>query len=64
VTREEAAGAVEAGADAVYVSNHGGRAEAAGLGANILGDVVPIVIQLMLENAQGVWGDACYPVVG
>jgi hypothetical protein len=32
-------------------------------GANILGDVVPIVIHLMMENAQGVWGDACYPVV-
>jgi isopentenyl diphosphate isomerase/L-lactate dehydrogenase-like FMN-dependent dehydrogenase len=33
VTREDAAGAVEAGADAVYVSNHGGRAEASGWGA-------------------------------
>ena len=32
-------------------------------GANILGDVVPIVIHLMMENAQGVWGEACYPVV-
>jgi hypothetical protein len=32
-------------------------------GANILGDVVPIVIHLMMENAKGVWGDACYPVV-
>ena len=25
-------------------------------GANILGDVVPIVIRLVMENAQGVWG--------
>lgn len=33
VTREDAASAVEAGADAVYVSNHGGRAEASGRGA-------------------------------
>jgi isopentenyl diphosphate isomerase/L-lactate dehydrogenase-like FMN-dependent dehydrogenase len=33
VTREDAAAAVEAGADAVYVSNHGGRAEASGRGA-------------------------------
>ncbi|NGX16007.1 alpha-hydroxy-acid oxidizing protein [Wenzhouxiangella sp. XN24] len=33
VTREDAASAVEAGADAVYVSNHGGRAEASGWGA-------------------------------
>lgn len=33
VTREDAARAVEAGADAVYVSNHGGRAEASGWGA-------------------------------
>ena len=32
-------------------------------GANILGDVVPIVIHLMMENAQGLWGEACYPVV-
>jgi isopentenyl diphosphate isomerase/L-lactate dehydrogenase-like FMN-dependent dehydrogenase len=33
VTREDAASAVDAGADAVYVSNHGGRAEASGRGA-------------------------------
>ena len=33
VTREDAASAVQAGADAVYVSNHGGRAEASGWGA-------------------------------
>lgn len=33
VTDSDAASAVEAGADAVYVSNHGGRAEASGWGA-------------------------------
>jgi len=33
VTQDDAASAVEAGADAVYVSNHGGRAEASGWGA-------------------------------
>ena len=33
VTREDAASAVDAGADAIYVSNHGGRAEASGWGA-------------------------------
>jgi isopentenyl diphosphate isomerase/L-lactate dehydrogenase-like FMN-dependent dehydrogenase len=33
VTREDAASAVAAGVDAVYVSNHGGRAEASGWGA-------------------------------
>ena len=33
VTREDAASAVDAGADAVYVSNHGGRAVASGWGA-------------------------------
>jgi len=33
VTHEDAAAAVEAGADAIYVSNHGGRAEASGRGA-------------------------------
>ena len=33
VTHEDATSAVQAGADAVYVSNHGGRAEASGRGA-------------------------------
>jgi isopentenyl diphosphate isomerase/L-lactate dehydrogenase-like FMN-dependent dehydrogenase len=33
VTNEDAVSAVETGADAVYVSNHGGRAEASGRGA-------------------------------
>ena len=33
VTQEDATSAVQAGADAVYVSNHGGRAEASGWGA-------------------------------
>ena len=33
VTREDAASAVNAGADAVYVSNHGGRAVASGWGS-------------------------------
>jgi isopentenyl diphosphate isomerase/L-lactate dehydrogenase-like FMN-dependent dehydrogenase len=33
VTREDAGAAVNAGVDAVYVSNHGGRAEASGRGA-------------------------------
>lgn len=33
VTREDAKSAVAAGADAVYVSNHGGRAVASGWGA-------------------------------
>ena len=33
VTREDATRAVEAGADVVYVSNHGGRAEASGWGS-------------------------------
>jgi hypothetical protein len=32
-------------------------------GARILGDVVPIVIHLMMENRRQVWGDPCYPVV-
>jgi len=33
VTHEDATSAIAAGADAVYVSNHGGRAEASGRGA-------------------------------
>ena len=32
-------------------------------GALILGDVVPIVIHLMMENARQLCGDRCYPVV-
>lgn len=52
VTREDAASAVEAGADAVYVSNHGGRAEASGWGAieslpevvSAVDDRVPVMV--------------------
>jgi len=32
-------------------------------GAEIMGQVVPIVIHLMMNDHQRVWGDACYPVV-
>lgn len=32
-------------------------------GANILGQVVPVVIHLMMENHAALWGDPCYPVV-
>jgi len=32
-------------------------------GAEIMGRVVPIVIHLMMNDHQRVWGDACYPVV-
>ncbi len=32
-------------------------------GADIMGRVVPIVIHLMMNDYQRVWGDACYPVV-
>ena len=42
VTHEDAASAIEAGADAVYVSNHGGRAEASGRGAI---DSLPEVVE-------------------
>lgn len=28
----------------------------------ILGDVVPVIIEIMLDNAREHWGDACYPV--
>ncbi|MFC2992973.1 hypothetical protein [Halomonas tibetensis] len=28
----------------------------------ILGDVVPVIIEIMLDNAGEHWGDACYPV--
>lgn len=32
-------------------------------GAEIMGQVVPVVIHLMMNDHQRVWGDACYPVV-
>jgi hypothetical protein len=32
-------------------------------GAEIMGQVVPIVIYLMMNDHQRVWGEACYPVV-
>jgi 4-hydroxymandelate oxidase len=52
VTGEDASSAVAAGADAVYVSNHGGRAEASGWGAveglpevaQAVGSRVPIIV--------------------
>ena len=33
-------------------------------GTKILGLVVPIVIHLMMEQPNQLWGDPCYPVVG
>ena len=52
VTGEDAASAIGAGADAVYVSNHGGRAEASGRGAieslpevvEAVGGRVPVIL--------------------
>ena len=32
-------------------------------GAEIMGQVVPIVIHLMMNDHDRVWGEACYPVV-
>ena len=32
-------------------------------GADLLGKLVPTVIGLMMERPEGVWGEACYPVV-
>lgn len=31
--------------------------------AGLLGKLVPVVIQLMMDNPDTLWGDACYPVV-
>ena len=31
--------------------------------SNFLGKLVPLVIEIMLDNATTLWGDACYPVV-
>jgi len=32
-------------------------------GANILGKLVPVIIEIMMDNADTVWGEPCYPVV-
>jgi hypothetical protein len=29
---------------------------------HIMGDVVPVIIEILLDNAHRHWGDACYPV--
>lgn len=31
--------------------------------SNLLGKLVPVIILLMLDNPETLWGDACYPVV-
>ena len=31
--------------------------------ANIMGKLVPVVINLMMANPDTIWGEACYPVV-
>jgi hypothetical protein len=31
--------------------------------ANLLGKLVPLVIEIMMDNVNTLWGDACYPVV-
>lgn len=31
--------------------------------ANLLGKLVPLVIEIMMDNVNILWGDACYPVV-
>ncbi|MFT4747768.1 MAG: hypothetical protein ACI8XG_001851 [Congregibacter sp.] len=33
-------------------------------GANLMGKLVPIIIEVMMDNPQALWGDANYPVVG
>lgn len=30
----------------------------------LLGKLVPVIIELMIENPNSLWGDACYPVIG
>ncbi len=31
--------------------------------ATLLGKLVPLVIEIMMDNVKTLWGDACYPVV-
>jgi hypothetical protein len=30
---------------------------------NLTAKLVPLVIEVMMDNPQTLWGDACYPVV-
>ena len=30
---------------------------------NLMGKLVPMVIEIMLDHPEALWGDACYPVV-
>ncbi len=30
---------------------------------SLLGKLVPLIIKLMMDSADTLWGDACYPVV-
>jgi hypothetical protein len=30
---------------------------------SLLGKLVPLIIELMMDSADTLWGDACYPVV-
>ena len=30
---------------------------------NLLGKLIPLIIELMMDNPDTLWGDACYPVV-
>lgn len=32
--------------------------------ARLLGKLVPLIIELMIDNPNTLWGDACYPVIG
>lgn len=61
VTREDAASAVNAGADAVYVSNHGGRAEASGRGAL---ESLPEVVDAVCIGRAYIWGLAAFGQAG
>jgi hypothetical protein len=30
---------------------------------NLMGKLVPLIIEVMMDHPQTLWGDACYPVV-
>ena len=31
--------------------------------ANLMGQIVPVVVEIMLAHPEAIWGEACYPVV-
>lgn len=31
--------------------------------ANLMGQIVPVVVEIMMAHPEAAWGEACYPVI-